>query len=120
VVRRITALGVTALAAGTLAAGAGGAPATTEPVQIVAFNVVLTDRAIRMQYHSVGFENAVAFRVRNRSAHNRTLSVGSARYVVRAKGYRAFELFFESRGVYPVISRGPKGSKPLRTVLRIV
>jgi hypothetical protein len=116
----VAALSASALAAGTLAAGAGGAPATTLPVQIVPLDVTITDEALRLQYKAVAFDSAVQFRIRNRTRAVRSFAIGGQRVKVRAKGYRVLLLQFEIRGAFPYSSSGPKGSKTLKGVLRVV
>jgi hypothetical protein len=118
----VSALSATAVAAGTLAATAAGAaaPGTTEPVRIYPVNVTLTDKAVRIDHHAIPFQSAAQFRVRNTTRAKRTFAIGGQRVVVRAKGARIFLLIFETRGNFPYVSSGPKGTRPVRGVVRVI
>ena len=118
----VSALGATALAAGTLAAGAVGArqPATTEPVQIYPVDVTLTASAVKFNHVAIPFQAAAQFRLRNTTPANRTFSIGGQRVVVRARGARILIMIFDIRGRFPYVSAGPKGTRPVRGVVRVV
>lgn len=117
----VSALGATALAAGTLAAGAvGAAPSTTEPVRIYPVDVTLTESKVTFNHHAIPFQSAAQFRLRNTTRANRTFSLGGQRVTVRARGARILILIFEIRGRFPYVSAGPKGTKPVRGVVRVV
>ena len=118
----VSALGATALAAVTLAAGAAdaGGPATTEPVRIYPVDVTLTATAVKFNHVAIPFQAAAQLRIRNTTPANRTFSLGGQRVTVRAKGARIMILIFEIRGRFPYVSAGPKGTRPVRGVLRVI
>jgi hypothetical protein len=119
----VSALGVTALAAAVLAAGAVGAtsaPRTTEPVQIYPVDVRLSETNVKFNHFAIPFDAAAQFRIRNTTRANRTFSIGGQRVVVRARGARILIIIFEIRGRFPYVSAGPKGTKPVRGVLRVI
>lgn len=119
ILRAIAGISVVALAATQLALGATAAPATTEPVRIVAVNVTLTDQRVALDVTGVGFQNTAQFRVRNRSEIARTFAIGGQKVRVAAKGYRILLLFFDVRGKYPyTVTPGSKTAH--RGVFRVV
>lgn len=113
----VSALAATAVAAGTLAATANS---TTEPVRVYPVNVTLTEKAVRMNRHAIPFQSAAQFRIHNTTRAKRTFAIGGVRVVVRANGARIFLVIFDTRGKFPYVSTGRKGTPPLRGVVRVI
>ncbi len=112
-------LALVALAATQVATSATRAPATTEPVQIVAVNVAVTATRVRLDHTGVGFDNTVQFRVRNQTSRSRTFAVGGQKVRIPARGRRVLLVFFHSRGKYTyAVTPGPK--RTYRGVFRVV
>jgi hypothetical protein len=101
-------------------AGAPAAPGTTEPARIYPVTVTLTEKAIRIDRPVIPFQSTGQFRIRNTTRANRIFTIGGQRVVVRAKGGRIFLLILDTRGYFPYASIGPKGTQPVRGVVKVV
>lgn len=118
-VRRGLVIGVLSLSLAAAQVAASAPPLTTEPVQIVAVNVTLTDQRVALDVTGIGFQNTAQFRVRNRSATARTFAIGGQKLRVAPKGYRILLITFELRGKYPyAVTPGAKTT--YRGVFRVV
>lgn len=115
----ISAPVLVALAAAQLAVGATRAPATTEPLRILAVNVGITKTKLTLDQPGAGFQNAVQFRVRNRTAVARTFAIGGQKVRVAPSGTRILLIWFEIRGKYAYVSTAP-GQKTFRGVFNVV
>lgn len=122
-ITRAAALAASALAAATVVAGAGGAtrPSTTEPVRIYPFGITIQEETVKLPSPAViPFESFAQFRIHNTTPHHRTFSIGGQTVTVRSKGSRILIIEFNLRGKYAYVSKGPKGAKVFRGVIRVI
>lgn len=115
----ISAAVLVALAATQLAVGATKAPATTEPLRVLAVNVAITKAKLSLDQPGAGFSNVVQFRVRNRTSVARTFAIGGQRIRVAPNSTRILLIYFEIRGKYPYVSTAT-GQKTFRGVFNVV